>query len=151
MSDKEILLAQLDACHNTNTWFVSLLNSIDGLTEEQAMWKQSESTNSIFEIINHLIYYNSRYLNRFKGIPNIESGVQNTFTNTDLNWADAVKRIDNIMSEWKHAVKKSDNHTLNRWALDLAHLTTHTAYHTGQILQLRKLQDSWNPRDGVKG
>ncbi|MCM3176621.1 DinB family protein [Cytobacillus horneckiae] len=137
MSDKEILLAQLDACHNTNTWFVSLLNSIDGLTEEQAMWKQSESTNSIFEIINHLIYYNSRYLNRFKGIPNIESGVQNTFTNTDLNWADAVR--------------KSDNHTLNRWALDLAHLTTHTAYHTGQILQLRKLQDSWNPRDGVKG
>ena len=37
MNTKEILLAQLDACHE-NTWFVSLRNSIDGLTEEQAIY-----------------------------------------------------------------------------------------------------------------
>ncbi|WP_228552259.1 DinB family protein [Gracilibacillus salitolerans] len=69
MNVKDIFLAQLNACHE-NTWFVALLNSIDGLTEEQASWKPSETTNSIFEIVNHLIFYNQRYLNSFKGIPN---------------------------------------------------------------------------------
>ncbi|MEP6937737.1 MAG: hypothetical protein ABI871_06680, partial [Chthoniobacterales bacterium] len=29
-------------------------------------------------------------------------------------------------------------------------ISTHNAYHTGQILYVRKLQGSWNPANGVK-
>jgi hypothetical protein len=39
MNVKELLLAQLNACQE-NTWFVSLLNSIDGLTENKQIGNQ---------------------------------------------------------------------------------------------------------------
>lgn len=62
MNVKDVLLVQINSWEE-NTWFVSLLNSIDGLTEEQANWKPNETSNSISEIVNHLIFYNQRYLN----------------------------------------------------------------------------------------
>ncbi|MFD1738889.1 DinB family protein [Bacillus salitolerans] len=152
MRAKEVLVAQLKACHNENTWFVSLLNSIKGLTEEQAVWKPTETTNSIFEIINHLIYYNQRYLNRFKDLDNPPKDEDNTFHNHEkLTWNEAVKRINDIMFEWKIVVQESDDKILNQWASSIAHLTIHTTYHAGQILYIRKLQGSWNPEDGVIG
>ncbi|WP_010099255.1 DinB family protein [Ornithinibacillus scapharcae] len=151
MNVKELLLAQLDACLE-NTWFVSLINSIDGLTEEQANWKPNETTNSIFEIVNHLIFYNHRSLNRFKDIPNDKKVDDNTFKNREeLNWNATVKWINEIMSEWKDVVKKADTDKLDDMANELAHLTIHTTYHTGQIIYIRKLQGIWNPKNGVKG
>jgi len=32
----------------------------------------------------------------------------------------------------------------------ISHISTHNAYHTGQILYFRKIQGSWNPANGVK-
>jgi len=152
MSVKDILLAQLSACHNQNTWFVSLINSIDGLTEEKAMWKPNETSNSIFEITNHLIFYNQRYLNRFKDIQNAKKVDNNMFENLEgLNWPATITRINEIMSEWKNAVEESDENKLDNWSSEIAHLTIHTTYHAGQILYIRKLQGSWNQKDGVKG
>ncbi|WYP27491.1 DinB family protein [Alkalihalobacillus sp. FSL W8-0930] len=151
MNVKDVFLAQIHSCRE-NTWFVSLLNSIDGLTEEQANWKPSETSNSISEIVNHLIFYNQRYLNRFKNIPNEKFDDTNTFINSEgLNWNEIVKRITTIMSEWKNVVEDADAQTLDDKASDLAHLTIHTTYHTGQILYIRKLQGTWNPQNGVEG
>ncbi|KGA95956.1 hypothetical protein AJ85_19655 [Alkalihalobacillus alcalophilus ATCC 27647 = CGMCC 1.3604] len=135
MNVKDILLAQLNACHE-NTWFVSLLHSIDNLTEEQASWKPSETTNSIFEIV--------RYLNRFKDIPNERNVETNTFRNAEgLTWNDTVKRIENITTEWKNVVEEAEANKLDEMASDLSYLTIHTTYHKGQILYIRKLQGLW--------
>ncbi|WP_041089879.1 DinB family protein [Jeotgalibacillus soli] len=151
MNLKELLLAQLNACQE-NTWFVSLLNSIDGLTEEQVNWKPNGKTNSIFEIVNHLIFYNQRFLNRFKDIPNDKNVYNNTFKNKEeLNWNDTVKWINEIMSEWKDVVKEADTNKLNDRSSELAHLTIHTTYHTGQIIYIRKLQGIWDSKNGVNG
>ena len=152
MNAKQVLLMQLDACHRQNTWFVSLINSINGLTEAQASWKPNEASNSIFEIIHHLIYYNQRHLNRLKGIENEEGDGESTFRNREgLSWDQTVKRIDGLMAEWKMAVEEADESDLNTWIESIAHLTIHTTYHAGQILYIRKLQGSWNPEAGVKG
>ncbi|KKI92672.1 hypothetical protein WQ54_08670 [Bacillus sp. SA1-12] len=152
MNTKEILLLQLSACHTQNTWFVSLINSINGLTEEQAIWKPNETTNSIVEITNHLIYYNQRFLNRFKDIKNAKVTENNTFRSVEgRNWDATVKQINEIMSEWNKAVKEADEKKLDNWASEIAHLTIHTTYHTGQILYIRKLQGSWNSEEGVRG
>jgi uncharacterized damage-inducible protein DinB len=32
----------------------------------------------------------------------------------------------------------------------IAHISAHNAYHTGQIIIIRKLQGSWDPAKGVK-
>ncbi|MEP7269212.1 MAG: hypothetical protein ABI844_16445 [Saprospiraceae bacterium] len=39
---------------------------------------------------------------------------------------------------------------LSEWASVTAHIGTHNAYHTGQILYIRKEQKSWDPEKGVK-
>ncbi|MBY7144825.1 DinB family protein [Virgibacillus sp. NKC19-3] len=151
MDVKDIFLAQLNTFQE-NTWFVSLRNAIDGLTEEQANWKPNETNNSIFEEVNHLLFYNQRYLNRFKDIPNERNTDDNTFRNkAALDWNEAVQRLNTIMVEWKNVVEASDSDKLEEFAPELAHLTLHTTYHTGQILYIRKLQGSWNAKDGVKG
>ncbi|MGE6753542.1 DinB family protein [Rossellomorea sp. NPDC071047] len=152
MNAKQVLLIQLDACLDQNTWFVSLINSIKDLTEEQATWKPNEATNSISEIVHHLIYYNQRHLNRLKGIENEESTGESTFRNKEgLNWSETYERIDQLMADWKKEVEEADEVNLTNWTEIIAHLTIHTTYHGGQILYIRKLQESWNPQAGVKG
>ncbi len=37
MDVKEVFRMQLDACHTENSWFVSLINSIEGLWGERVM------------------------------------------------------------------------------------------------------------------
>lgn len=152
MNSKEILVDQLKACHDQDTWFVSLQSALSGLTEEQASAKTNRTVNSIHEIVNHLIYYNQRYLNRFKGISNPKGLESNDYTftkNDDRSWQSTVEMIDHIMSEWIITVKESQEDRLQQWVLDLTHLTVHTTYHIGQIVHIRKEQGSWNPSNGV--
>ncbi|MCM3323038.1 DinB family protein [Cytobacillus kochii] len=66
MELREVLKEQLNASHHENGWFVSLLNSIVNLSDEEADWKPNEDVHSIHEITTHLLYYNERYLHRFK-------------------------------------------------------------------------------------
>jgi uncharacterized damage-inducible protein DinB len=141
-------LEQLIACHDQNNWFVSLHCAIDGLTEEQASWKGEGLTNSIWEIVNHLSYWNERYLNRFKGLPVSQTKGDNdsTFYNTDdVDWPSTVERINVIMSEWRSAIKECDKAKLDSpaykesdepWSSVLTNLTIHNAYHIGQLVSL---------------
>ncbi|SFA70391.1 MULTISPECIES: DinB family protein [unclassified Bacillus (in: firmicutes)] len=152
MGAKSVLNEQMNALHK-NHWFVSLTNAIEGLTPEQASWKQGDF-NSILEIVNHLIFYNERYLNRFKKIPvspkNISS-IKETFTDHQ-NWNEAAEHIQEIMAEWRDLIKGSEESCLNNeenWNIILANFTVHVAYHVGQIVLLRKLQGSWNEAYGV--
>jgi uncharacterized damage-inducible protein DinB len=47
-------------------------------------------------------------------------------------------------------IEISDEKKLSAWYSAIAHIGTHNAYHTGQIIYIRKLQGSWNPEKGVK-
>ncbi|MFD1336659.1 DinB family protein [Oceanobacillus iheyensis] len=151
MDTKEVLLAQMDACLE-NTWFVSLSQSIQGLTAEDADWKPSDEVNSIREIVNHLIFYNERHLNRFKNVPSDKKQVESTFLNKDgLTWHDARERMTKGIENWRIEIQNADRKKVEEQAEVIAHLTIHITYHTGQIIFLRKLQGSWNTEDGVKG
>ncbi len=61
-----------------------------------------------------------------------------------------VKDLDAILTDWEKAIESADDATLQKWASTIAHVSTHNAYHTGQILYIRKQQGSWNPEKGVK-
>lgn len=152
MNFKEILVSQLKACHDQDTWFVSLRSALQGLTEEQATSKKNGISNNIHEIVNHLIYYNLRYLNRLRGLPNAQGLGNNdeTFTrNEQRSWQSSSEMLDQIMSEWVESLQEAEESTLEQWASDITHLTIHTAYHIGQIVHIRKEQGSWNPSNGV--
>jgi DinB superfamily len=152
MNAKDFFLEQLIVCHNESNWFVSFQNAISGLTAEQASWKNNQMTNSIWEIVNHLIFYNQKHLNRLKDNPvttEIDSN-DSTFRNIEeLSWDSTVTLMDDMMSDWINTIKECSEETFNRWASYLVNLTIHMAYHTGQIVHIRKEQGSWDLKQGV--
>lgn len=150
---KDLLLEQLKTTHNVKDWFVPASVAVQGLTAQQANWKDSSGNHSIAQLATHLIFWNTQLLNKFEGVkPAIFSGDnKETFTAVDDNtWPATVKKLDSVLARWEADVKKADDKKLHAWYATIAHIGTHNAYHTGQILYIRKMQGWWDDRNGVK-
>jgi uncharacterized damage-inducible protein DinB len=61
-----------------------------------------------------------------------------------------VQQLDRVLAELEKLVEAADDKKLASWASEVAHIGAHNAYHTGQIIYIRRLQGSWNPEKGVK-
>jgi len=152
-SAKEILLAQLKSTHTQKDWFVPVNVALEGVTPEQAMWRDSSGNHSVGQLTYHLAFWNERQLAKFNGQPEGEFSGNNeeTFTSFDkTTWDKTVKKVDSVMTALEKAVEAADEAKLKEWYPTLANISTHNAYHTGQIVFVRKLQKSWDPEKGVK-
>jgi len=150
---RSILLEQLRTTHNEKDWFVPISVAVEGLTAEQASWKDGSGNHSVGQLSNHLLFWNKRELLKFKGEPEEKFSGNNdeTFNNFDSKkWTDTVKQLDQVMMELEKLVETVDDNKLQALASEIAHIGTHNAYHVGQIIFVRKLQGSWNPEKGVK-
>src|SRR5438477_7891407 len=150
---RSILLEQLRTTHNEKDWFVPISVAVEGLTAEQASWKDGSGNHSVGQLTNHLLFWNRRELAKFKGEPEQKFSGNNdeTFNNFDAKkWNDTVKQLDEVMSQLEKLVETADDKKLEGWASEIAHIGTHNAYHVGQMIFVRKLQGSWNPEKGVK-
>jgi len=150
---KSVLLEQLKTTHNNEDWFVPVNISIEGLTAEQASWKDASSNHSIAQLVNHLIFWNSQQLAKFKGEkgPAFSGDNKETFTGVDKTaWEASIKKIDSVLTEWEVAIQSAPEDKLQKWYSTIAHIGTHNAYHTGQIIYIRKMRGDWNPEKGVK-
>jgi len=160
MTKKDILLDQMKACFDEESWFVTVKKALDGLTPPQAEWK-TEGNNSIHEIVNHLIFWNQRYLNRYRNVPVTKfDGNDYTFTNESTgnnigDWKSTVEKLYEVLSKWIENLNEADDTKLESQAIEdqnatwfnvLSNITIHNAYHIGQIVTLRKQQGSWNPQ-----
>jgi uncharacterized damage-inducible protein DinB len=150
---RSILLEQLRTTHNSKDWFVPINVAVEGLTADQANWKDGIGNHSVGQLTYHLLFWNERELAKFKGEPEKKFSGDNdeTFNNFDSKkWNDTVKQLDQVMIELEKFVETTDDKTLQTRASDIAHIGTHNAYHVGQIIFVRKLQGSWNSEKGVK-
>jgi uncharacterized damage-inducible protein DinB len=150
---RSILLEQLQTTHKTKDWFVPPSLAVEGLTAEQASWKDNSGNHSIGQLANHLVFWTTESLAKLKGTepPKFSGDNNETFNNFDAkSWAVTVAQLDKVMSDLEQFVATCDEATLVKNASRIAHIGTHNAYHTGQILYVRKLQGSWNPANGVK-
>jgi uncharacterized damage-inducible protein DinB len=150
---RSILLEQLRTTHNLKDWFVPIDVAVEGLTAEQAAWKDGSGNHSVGQLTNHLLFWNRRELAKFKGEAEEKFSGNNdeTFNNFDTKkWNDTVKQLDQVMTELEKLVETADDKNLQAWASEIAHIGAHNAYHVGQIIFVRKLQGSWNPEKGVK-
>jgi uncharacterized damage-inducible protein DinB len=159
MSRKQVILEQILYGHNKNGWFVSFQNAVEGLTPKQAAWKNSETDHSIAEIVNHLNFWNNHVLNLFKGIenPKMEGNNDSTFE-SGVQWLDIEMRYNQLLTEWYDAVNNCEEAKLDQpvseenkgtWIGTLSSITLHNVYHIGQIVAIRKIQGSWDPKHGV--
>jgi len=148
---KSILLEQLHSTHDKADWFVPANTAVEGLTAEQASWSDGKN-HSVGQLVNHIIYWDRRSLEKFKGEPQEKYSGNNddTFNFDPKQWNESVKQLDAVMSEWEQAVESADDAKLKDWYSTIAHIGTHNAYHIGEIVMVRKEQGSWNPEKGVK-
>jgi uncharacterized damage-inducible protein DinB len=149
---KSILLEQLRTTHNKNDWFVSPSKAVEGVTAEQASWTDGKGNHSIGQLAYHLVFWNSRNLETFKGgnPAKFNGNNEETFNNFDAkSWAAIVTQLDQVMTELEKFVESADDTTLSKFASNIGHIGTHNAYHTGQIIYIRRLQGSWDPKKGV--
>jgi len=148
-----VLLEQLRTTHNKSDWFVSANVAVQGLTPEQASWTDGHGNHSVGQLANHLIFWNRRSLIQFKGeTPDKFSGDNDeTFNKFDSKkWAETVKQLDEVLTDWEKAVEGADENKLKDNASLIAHIGAHNAYHIGQMVFVRKLQGSWDPEKVVK-
>jgi uncharacterized damage-inducible protein DinB len=150
---RSILLKQLRNTHNMEDWFATASIAVQSVTPEQASWTEGKGNHSSGQLTNHLVFWDSQQLAKFNGQPPEKfSGENNeTFNNFHAkNWPATVQKLDDVMSAWEKAVETTDDKKLEARASTIAHISTHNAYHIGQIVYIRKLQGSWDPSKGVK-
>jgi uncharacterized damage-inducible protein DinB len=159
MNKIELLLQGWDSCYEKEEWNPPLTDVLSGLTAEQANWRPvGEHVNTIWETLNHLIFYKERLLKRLIGEEiDYPVGVTNDDTflgasTSEEDWQNTQERLkavhlamrDQIAAltenQFEHPIPTT---TIGLW---INNLILHDSYHTGQIVFLRKLQGSWPSR-----
>jgi uncharacterized damage-inducible protein DinB len=158
----KMFLEQLDLHFHENDWFASMDQALHGVTAAEAAWTSSGITNSIWQIVNHLIFWNEDVIHRIKGTENSHKAIDNeeTFGNPgdpkdEIGWTKTVQSLNEVMNKLKTVIADLDDEKLkapyaaNRYSIErlLSSIMMHDTYHVGQIVLLRKLQSSWGGVD----
>jgi len=149
---RSVLLQQLKNTHDNKEWFVPINVAVDGVTAEQASWKDGSGNHSVGQLAYHLLFWNRSNLDHFQGKTSKQPGSnEETFDSFDQKqWAQVVKDLDKVMKDLENLVATAPEEKLKEWAATIANISTHNAYHTGQIIFVRKLQKTWDPKKGVQ-
>ena len=150
---REVLLAELRSTHTSEEWFVPANIAVKGLTAEQASWTDGKGNHSVGQLAYHLLFWNRQNLARLRGEKpaNFSGNNDETFDKFDSkSWNETVQQLDQVMSDLENWVQTADEAKLKESAQTLTHISTHNAYHIGQIIYVRKEQGSWDPANGVK-
>ncbi|THF81183.1 DinB family protein [Cohnella fermenti] len=156
MNKMELLLHGWDSCYDREDWYPPLKDALNGLTWEQAAWKpRTARVNTIWETVQHLIFYKMRLYLRLTGEESeYPEGISNDDTfgvpvQDEAAWQEALQRLDTVHQAIRALLEDMDKKDFERRipttpiGLWVNSLILHDAYHTGQIIQLRKMQKSW--------
>ena len=158
---RSILLEQLRSTHNKADWFVPVNAAVAGLTPEQASFipasagprNPAPADHSVGMLAYHLLFWDRQELEKFTGAKHTPFTGANTetFNKWDARtWNSTVTQLDGVLTALEHVVETADDRKLQSIASEIAHISAHNAYHTGQIIEIRKLAGTWNPDHGVK-
>jgi uncharacterized damage-inducible protein DinB len=150
LKQRDLLLYALDSTYDKESWYAPLKDAVAGLTAEQAMWKPSgEAVKSIWENVNHLMYYKERMAATLEGrewshhLDGDETFALTDQKESDQEWAKVVERAESAQQQLRQAVSTLTENEIESLERKLLDIMMHDAYHTGQIIQLRKMQGSW--------
>jgi hypothetical protein len=157
---RSLLLSELHSSHDKAEWFTPIKAAFAGLTAEQAKWVpqnaqgklEPNANHSVGMLAYHLAFWNENALAKLRGEKRPGPDTNDvTFNDFDAaHWDEIVQRLDRVMKNLEAEVEKMPEEKLAMAASTISRIATHNAYHTGQILYVRKLQGSWNPENGVK-
>lgn len=148
---KTVLLDQLLANANDRSWYVSFYEAVDGLSEKEAFWKPDDSSHSIAEIVQHLIYWNETWQLWYKeNQVKADSQTDNDATflvKDNVTFFELKKKLLKILLQWQELIEEEQLSSIvngypmkAEWWGIIANATTHNAYHIGQLAYIRKMK-----------
>ena len=150
MNEKERTNSLFVKLFNGDPWIdVSIATVLTGINAAQAATKLFPTSNSIWEITNHIINWRITVLDRISG-KIITSPANNYFepvTDQSENaWADTIHRLNLTQKQWLDFLEKFDTaHFENIYPSNgmtyyehIHGIIQHDAYHLGQIMLLSK-------------
>lgn len=151
---KEVLSNQLLANANDPSWYVTFTESVQGLSEDEALWKSDEDSNSIAELVQHLLYWNQTWQTRYReasvhAVPSVESNNLTFELPQGTSFEQLQTRLLEVLLDWQSLLTEAQlaedvpEFPGSQWWEIVGNVTTHNAYHIGQIVCIRKLQKSW--------
>jgi uncharacterized damage-inducible protein DinB len=153
MSIREILIEQLKSVHDENRWFVCFNYAIKNLEPGQAKEKREDQPYSIAEIVQHLYFYNERYMSRFRGeeVPERPRHYDTFQNHGGIEWEVRISDFQMVMNLFKQELETCNEEKLEVWGETLSNLFMHNAYHIGQIVTIRKQNGWWGITPVVNG
>jgi hypothetical protein len=148
------LLQWLDHAFKREGWHVSLLDSVSGLTADQAAWTPSPERNSIWKIVEHVALWKEEGARRLRGEPPKgaewarEHDWQRIGDVSEARWHEAIRRLVDAHGMVRAAIGARSDADLRTPspasaaspAATIRGLILHDSYHCGQICYLRALQ-----------
>ena len=160
MNRIDLLIHEWDFTYDKEDWYPPIQHALSGLTAAQASWRPpGEAANTIWENVSHLLYYKERFLERLKGNDPVPTANNNddTFANVGESddeeaWQATLARLKAVHEGVREVLTSLTEKDFDRPAptvslgTSVTSIIMHDAYHTGQIVQIRKLQGSWPSR-----
>jgi uncharacterized damage-inducible protein DinB len=140
-----------DHSWDQEAWFLPLAAALQGVSAAEAAWQPPGGGNTIWQTVNHLNYYNDRLVHQIKGSTPGDGLPSNTATfgepgdpNDTDGWEATLKETHRINEELRQLFAPIKDEMLKEeYIKGLAFQIMHNVYHTGQIVQVRKQQGSW--------
>lgn len=143
-------------------WFAPLAAALEGLGPAEAAWRPPGGGNTIWQTVNHVNYYNERLLCRLTGRTFAGPALSNndaTFGDPGdpgdaSGWQATLERTRRIAEGLRQALAERTDADLDKplssasLGEELTAWIMHDAYHTGQIVLIRKQQGSWPAQRG---
>ncbi|MEN2281411.1 DinB family protein [Algoriphagus sp. SE2] len=140
------LVKQLEYAHSNENWFAPVNVATKGLNAEQANWHDGTGNHSIAQLVSHLVFWNDRLLQAIQGktVPNFNDDNKVTFSEiSEEDWGKMTMKLDQILTDIEKETEKLEGEPLEGWSETLANISAHNAYHTGQIVYIRKQKGWW--------
>jgi uncharacterized damage-inducible protein DinB len=156
----DLLRFQRELSWEKEEWFVPLSAALEGVGAAEASWQPPGAGNTIWQMVNHINYWNEWILSYITGRPAPERiANEATFgapgSAADVaGWQATLERTRRIADEIRTELAKLTDADLERplgsrtLGEALASWMLHDAHHVGQILLIRKQQGSWPAKRG---
>jgi hypothetical protein len=135
------LLKYWNLAATSGLWYASFAAAVDRLTAAQAAWTPQPGRHSIWQLVNHMVFWREYSLRLLTGVKPDQAEIDR------LNFVGPPPRADE--EAWKAVVRRfHDSHQRMAAAMAdqknptdrIAYHLFHDGYHVGQIMFLRAMQ-----------
>jgi len=151
MNESAKIAALFEAFYDGECWIgLNFKHAIKGIDETLAARKKGEVFNSIWQLVNHIIYWRKTVMIRLQGVlgnPPMHDFYQPANTD-EQSWKETLLHFDEIQKELVNIIRKFPSATLDSaspmkgqtYYQLLIGCLQHDGYHMGQIILLKKNQ-----------